>query len=309
MSRHGRSSSIPIPRTVASSTSPNRNIESVISIPFSAGVTRRPRFSAVSIPQSSTLADGSGSYGVRGSSSFATSPSTRPTARSLTLASAIPNRGSPRSTGTFEPRVIRADTARSPDNPCLPSSSTSPTRIRRSPFRASSAVRNSPGRGSTVPPAPLSSFPRPAYLEHSSLRHLLHTEAPPGRKVDSQAAEVDVFFTRPHSSMSPPSDSDDESNVSVPRDHPLPIPHIVVASSDSFQLPTRWSEQERHNSLSVSADGRDLNCHGAFFVGFTSFYLSSDNYKQDLLVTVRRMLQLLEQRIQFLRHAESTTMK
>jgi Ran-binding protein 9/10 len=307
MSRHGRSSSIPIPRTAASSTSPNRNIEAVISIPFSAGVTRRPRFSAVSIPQSSTIADGTGSFGVRGSS-LATSPSTRPTARSLTLASAIPNRGSPRSTGTFEPRVIRADTPRNPDNPCLPSSSTSPTRIRRSPFRASSAQRTSPGRGSTVMPAPPASFPRPAYLEHSSLRHLLHTEAPLTRKPDIHPTNIHVFMSRPHTSMSPPTDSDDESNASVPRDLPPPIPHIVVASSDSFRLPTRWSEEERHPNLSVSADGRDLTCHGMFLVAF-NFYHNLEKYSQDFPVTVRKMRQLLEQPIQFLQHAESITTK
>lgn len=273
MSRHGRSSSIPIPRTAASSTSPNRNIEAVISIPFSAGVGRRPRLSATSIPQSSTLTDGIGSYGVRGSSTFASSPSTRPTARSLTLASAIPNRGSPRSTGTFEPRVIRADTSRGSDNPCLPSSSTSPTRIRRSSaagVRAPSSQRRSPGRGLNVTPAPPVSFPRPAYLEHSSLRHLLRTEAPPSRNADGNMGEIDFFINRPNtsrSSMSPQTDSDDESNISVPRDLPPTLPHVVVASSDTLRLPTRWSEQDRSPYLSVSADGRDLTYHGKFPCG------------------------------------------
>jgi hypothetical protein len=274
MSRHGRSSSIPIPRST-SSTSPSRNIESVISIPFSPGSTRRPRLSGVT--QGASLSGdhrGTGtSHGVRGSSSVATSPPTRFTARSLTLMSAMRPTGSPRSPSTFEPRVIRADTSRNTGNPCLPSSSTS-TRPRRSSatgIRASNAQRRS-GSRSAAPPASPISFPRPAYLEHSSLRHFLQTESPPNipsRKSaeSSNIGDVHNFIGRAHYSMSPPTDSDDDSNVSPPRDVAPILQSIAVPSSDIIlRLPTRWSYQIRHPSLSVSSDGRELTFHGALYV-------------------------------------------
>jgi hypothetical protein len=67
--------------------------------------------------------------------------------------------------------------------------------------------------------------------------------------------------------MSPPTDSDDDSNVSPPRDvAPIPQPIAVPSSDIILRLPTRWSYQIRHPSLSVSSDGRELTFHGGLYV-------------------------------------------
>ncbi|KAG6918688.1 hypothetical protein DXG01_012506 [Tephrocybe rancida] len=262
MSRPTRSASIPIGPRSSTSLSPSRNIETVISIPFIP--SSRPRIVSAHVPQrSSTVDDHRGlgvSYGNRGNSSVATQSPTRSTARAMTTGSA-PGRGPSRSLSTYEPRVVRVggDGSRTVDATCLPS--TSPSRTRRTSgtsVRGTSASR--PISGHAVPqqhPAPVT-FPRPGYLEFSALRHMLHTDAPPtlppSRKTEASSRE-------PHP-LPANLDSDDESNVSPPREFPsAPLP--TLSQDRILRLPTRWSDQFRHNLLSVSADGRDLTYHGA----------------------------------------------
>ena len=139
------------------------------------------------------------------------------------------------SNGTFEPRVIRppgASRGSCVDVPLSPST----TRIRRaSTSNISTTISSSQRAGSlafpqlsshqSVSPLPSVPFQRPAYLEHSSLKHLLQTEFPP---------------------LLPPSRYGHGSNTLNP----------------VLRLPTRWSDQDRHLSLSVSPDGCELTFVG-----------------------------------------------
>ncbi|KAG6857659.1 hypothetical protein H0H87_010228 [Tephrocybe sp. NHM501043] len=152
-----------------------------------------------------------------------------------------PGRGTVRSPSTYEPRIVRVggDGSHTVDATCLPS--TSPSRTRSAGV---TGVRDTtrPLSGYTVSaPHPLIVFPRPSYLDYSALRHMLHTDAPPSlppsRKTESHSRDP-----QPSSAMV---DSDEESNDRI------------------LRLPTRWSDQYRHNLLSVSGDGRDLTYHGA----------------------------------------------
>ncbi|KAG6837216.1 hypothetical protein H0H93_013084 [Arthromyces matolae] len=265
MSRPTRSASIPIGPRSSSSLSPSRNIENIISIPFAH--PPRQRITSSHVPhRSSTAVDDHRALGVSyvgraSTSSGATHPPPRPTARSLTLGN-TPGRGPLRSPPRFEPRVVRvgAEGARSVDPTCGPS--TSPTRTRRPSgveLRGTSASRSlSANTASTSQPSP-AAFPRPSYLDYSALRHMIHTDAPltlpPNRKTEQEVRE-----TR-HSPTT--LDSDEESNVSPPRELPPSIPQPTLSQDRILRLPTRWSDQCRHHLLSVSADGRDLTYHGA----------------------------------------------
>jgi hypothetical protein len=314
--RPSRSASIPIPRS-SSAVSSSRNIESVITIPF-APVGRRQ-----AIPQRHSIADDhtgvSPSYGARGSSSssaIATSP-IRSTARSMTYTGATHGRGSPRTTSTFEPRIVRATTesSRSVDAACLPSSSTSPSRTRRSSVangRATSTQRQVSSHVSTPPPPPVS-FARPAYLEHSALRHMLQTELPPAlppsRKTDTTTLDHQGYSA----AMSPPTDSDEDSNVSPPRELPLAPPPPPISQDQILRLPTRWSDQFRHTLLTVSGDGRDLTYHGSFYpllCGHLVLNLFVLRYFQKARRVVEIETQLpLGPYIRFPQHVEFITMK
>ncbi|KAJ7171807.1 SPRY-domain-containing protein [Mycena crocata] len=255
--RQSRSASIPIPRS-SSSTSPARNIESVISIPFTASYTAPPRprlASAQAIPISHHRSSDDPRASVRGvrNSPASISPS-RPSARSLThSSSSIPVRSSPRSSG-FEPRVIRADSPRSVDPACLPSSSSSLPRTRRPSATGPRAPSSHRTLSGPLPPPSTprpTSFTRPAYLEHSALRHMLQTDTapalPPSRKGGISRR-----------SLSPPTDSDDEGSPPPRRLTPISDPSPQV-----LNLPTRWSERYRHELLSISSDGRDITYQGA----------------------------------------------
>jgi hypothetical protein len=254
--RQSRSASIPIPRS-SSSTSPARNIESVISIPFTASFTAPPRprlASAQAIPISHHRSPDDPRAGVRGVRNSASSISpTRPTARSLTHSSpSVPLRSSPRSNG-FEPRVIRADSSRTVDPACLPSSSSSLPRTRRPSATGPRASSNQRTLSGPLPPPsalPSTSFARPAYLEHSALRHMLQTEAPPSLPPSRKSGVL-------RRSLSPPSDSEDEGSPP-----PRRITPTVDPSPQVLNLPTRWSERYRHELLSISPDGRDVTYQG-----------------------------------------------
>ncbi|KIK70347.1 hypothetical protein GYMLUDRAFT_253738 [Collybiopsis luxurians FD-317 M1] len=260
-SRPSRSASIPIPRSSVS-TSPARNIESVISIPFIT-TGGRPRLQSQGTRTTSDDHRGVGvAHGVRGSSSSALSTSpVRPTARSFTQPIGSHFHTPSRSTTTFEPRIIRAESSRNIDPSCLPShsSATSPVRTRRASTvatRTPSVQRNRSTSISQSRSAPIT-FPPPAYLDHSSFKHLLQTEGPASALLGSKA-DPD---TRSYSgAMSPATDSDDDSNASPPPSEP---PVISVASPDqTMRLPTRWSHEYRHQSLNLSENGRELSFAG-----------------------------------------------
>ena len=144
---------------------------------------------------------------------------------------------------SFEPRVIRA-APESSHPPCQPLNSRSSSILRPAASQSIPSVQHS-----TSP-----SFLRPSYLENSAFRQLLLLEQPlytiPSRKLDSM---------RTHPSALPASsDSDDDSTATPPRDTVLPPKEY------SFKLPTCWSDQDRHNLLNVSLNGRELSYQGSF---------------------------------------------
>ncbi|KAJ7071552.1 SPRY-domain-containing protein [Mycena amicta] len=262
MSRSSRSASIPIPRNPTSS-SPARNIESVISLPFgSASYTASPRSRGpqpIPITLNRSAEDSrAGVRSVRSTIAASISP-TRPAVRSLAQSSpSITTRNSPRS--PFEPRVIRADSPRSvaTDPACLSTSPTSPLARPRRPSssatapRASSSQRSPSGTAQNTPASQTTAFTRPAYLEESAMRHLLQTEAPPAILPTRKPGQPS------RRSLSPSSDSEEEG--SPPPQRPTPT---LNASPEVLHLPTRWNEHCRHESLSISPDGRDITFQGA----------------------------------------------
>ncbi|KAF9493903.1 SPRY-domain-containing protein [Pleurotus eryngii] len=115
-------------------------------------------------------------------------------------------------------------------------------------------------------PAPTvpSNFARPAYLELSALRHLLHTEEPlslPARKVES--VTPGGASPSPYAALS---ESDEESDGTPPRDVRATSRRRAPPSTYTV-LPSRWSEETRHQSLTVSAEGRELTFHGQSSTG------------------------------------------
>jgi Ran-binding protein 9/10 len=205
---------------------------------------------------------------------------------------------SPSHSSTF-PRIIRASnapdtlpaqssSASRSDIACTPPLSNSPTRARRpsaGPLSLRSPNLHRPGSHTHTTlssphlalhqsPPP---FPRPPYLDHSSLRHLLQTELPPNLPPSRYTSTIYPFVPRPQQTSIPPAlidDSDAESTTASPPPGLPPSPPAsasakslsetvsLVSSSPVFRLPTRWSEQDRHTYLSVSADGRELTYHG-----------------------------------------------
>lgn len=127
-------------------------------------------------------------------------------------------------------------------------------------------------------------FPTPTYLRHSALRHLLRTDAPPSfpsNKYDASIADSFENKEQRNRHTTPPSDSDDDSeasfgafsrNMARNRDRGRGRdrePTTTYASSSPLsspapiqRLPTRWSEQDRNSSLTISQDGRELHFHG-----------------------------------------------
>ncbi|KAF5392559.1 hypothetical protein D9757_002118 [Collybiopsis confluens] len=261
-SRPPRSASIPIPRASVS-TSLNRNIESLISIPFITNGARPRLQSQGNRTASDDHHRGVGvAHGVRGASSSAVSTSpVRATARSFTQPVGSHFRTPSRSAATHEPRIIRAESSRNIDPSCLPShsSSNSPVRTRRPSTAAVQAPSIQRNRSTSISQSRSTpaSFPPPAYLDHSSFKHFFQTESPVSSLVGSKADSD----SRTYSGVrSPPIDSDDDSNASPPPREP---PVMSVASPDQpMRLPTRWSHEYRHSSLNLSENGRDLSFAG-----------------------------------------------
>ncbi|KAG2129772.1 hypothetical protein DEU56DRAFT_816636 [Suillus clintonianus] len=257
-SRPARTASIPVPPRGGISISPARNIESVISIPFAPSPQSRPRLVNPGWPQRSPT---TGISSIRGSSSMAvaSSPPMRSTARSFTQPNPVLLSG----TGTtpthiyYEPRVIRVD------NTCPTSS---PSRVRRSSaagVRAPSAQRPAMAQPLPTDSAP---FPRPAYLDHSALRHLLQTDSPSQlpSSPNPDSAVIRTEYARRRAQRSPSFDSDEE-DTSPPAELPSRQQQETnpLISSALLRLPTRWSDEYRSPMLSVSADGRDLTYQGS----------------------------------------------
>ena len=228
---------------------------------------------------------------------------TRPTTGSFTIGPPFSSSRANRSQTTaqtqtqmFEPRIIRAGSTSTPTTgaeaaaDCLPSSSsttanlsTSSTRTRRmsTTLPSLTATRHP----SAIPPASTSTdsqnsnfntsaiaFPRPAYLNHSALRHFLHTDATPTLPVarNPTSGELLAFFVSGASgrnaSLSPGrgmEDSDEDSDVGVGMSVPSGSTNREAKEAD-LKLPTRWSERIRHQSLSVGPDGRELTFNGIY---------------------------------------------
>ncbi|KAG2045275.1 hypothetical protein BDR03DRAFT_848151 [Suillus americanus] len=188
----------------------------------------------------------------------------RSTARSFTQPSSalLSGTGVTPAHAYYEPRVIRVDTT-CPTSP--------PSRVRRSSatgVRAPSAQRPAMAHSSVGPfPADPAPFPRPAYLDHSALRHLLQTDIPQlssSLKPDLVVLRTEYAGGRRRAQRSPSFDSDEEdtsppgemSSRQQQENNPL-------MTSALLSLPTRWSEEYRSSMLSVSADGRDLTYQGS----------------------------------------------
>ncbi|KAI0638786.1 SPRY-domain-containing protein [Trametes polyzona] len=284
MSRQSRSASIPIP---PSSTA--RSLESVIPMSFSPSPASRQRLSSMTTPVSS-------------SPGRAAPPISRSVSASYSSALGGAPRG--RQTGpaqtpvpVFEPRIIRATTSPAPprDPACNTtySPATSPARPRRlsagvrsqSAFGSSSLTQRSAPQATHATPSVSQGFPRPAYLDYSSLRDMLHAEPTPSQLVQvarpapytvtpqdvrSSASPAPPSIPYPYfrRDLSPLGDSDDESTEHSPPPQPPALGAVTVLSTNTvLMLPTRWSEQDRTPALSISLDGRELTFTGPSCIG------------------------------------------
>ncbi|KAG7090737.1 hypothetical protein E1B28_009827 [Marasmius oreades] len=262
--RPSRSSSIPIPRS-NSSTSPSRNIESIISIPFATPARSRLPSDQGPFVRGTTHAESDHRGAGTSTSTNQSNSPLRSTARSFTQPPLIHTRTIPRMINVpFEPRVVRAESSRNLDSTFQPP--TSPTRLRKPSIgvRPPSTQRTTQETPQTFT-TPSTTFERPDYLEHSAFRHLLQTEAPsslpPARKSEHPPPNIHAY------SSSTSTGSDDDSNASPP---PREIPSStsasastpVISSDQVLKLPTRWSVQFRHHILNLSEDGRELTYQG-----------------------------------------------
>ncbi|KAH9855764.1 SPRY-domain-containing protein [Lenzites betulinus] len=280
--RPSRSASIPIP---TSSTA--RSLESVIPMSFSPTPASRQRLS--SIPTPASLGPGRGAPPISRSvsASYSSALSAVPRGRPAGPAQA--------SVPVFEPRIIRATTSPTPSRDPACNSPYSPSSSPVRPRRLSSGVRSQSvvSPGSLAPRSVLSThasqtsqgFPRPTYLEYSSLREMLHTELGPSPSTQAaRPATHSVASTDSRSSaspappaipypyfrreLSPVGDSDDESVATPSPPQPASLGAVnVLSTSTILMLPTRWSEQDRTPSLSISYDGRDLTFTGPSCMG------------------------------------------
>lgn len=196
------------------------------------------------------------------SSSFATSPPSL--VRSVPRASLSSSRGSPRV--PYEPRIVRASHPATADR-CLqpPVSTTHARRASTSPHQARSATRSSANTQADAPPLVVTTdtFPRPAYLDHSTFRDLLHTDPScSSLRRDASTLARTTPASSVASTMTPSTDSDDDHSTPPRRTvatTPLPAP---LQPQAVFSLPTRWSVTDRSNHLTISQDGRDLTYTG-----------------------------------------------
>lgn len=286
-SRTSRSASIPIPGSMS------RSIEDFISVPFSTTHSARARLvsgTRLHVPTSPERP-------LHGRSAVSASP-VRTLSGGYAAALGRPAVPHTASVPVFEPRIITTATPPRGSEPgCAPTPTTAPqstpSRARRAsvrrqsttgtPSAAPSTPRAAPPASSPAPSAP-TAFPRPAYLEQSALRDLLFTDAPPVHAATTLVEHVVAGGPAPAPSsrmgtpvpvpypylrreVTPGMETDDESNVSASpppavRATPAPAPGALLINP-ALRLPTKWSEQDRHHLLTVSADGRDLTFYGA----------------------------------------------
>ena len=231
----------------------------------------------------------------------------------------------PIGSGVFEPRVIRppgvscADVALQPSTTRNQRVSASNTLTaiplsQRAGFLASSQLSPHQSAG----PLPSVPFQRPAYLGHSSLKHLLQTEFPPLLPLGRYGNDIGVLDDHqnsrndtlpfPRRRRTPLIESDDEDPF-TPRELPPSVytyPPSSTALNPVLRLPTRWSDQDRHLSLSVSSDGRELAFVGKFRAHSR---VTANDCSQVCRVLVTKMQQQLAQTIPFHLHVESITTK
>ena len=245
--------------------------------------------------------------------------------------SVIPNAmlSRPPSSGVFEPRVIRPPgvSRGSCVDISLPPSATrnqraitsiTPTATPLSQ-RTGSLTSSQVSSHQSVSPLPGVPFQRPAYLEHTSLKHLLQTEFPPllppgryGNDVslpddDQSPRNVTLPFSRRR--RTPLIESDDEDPFTPSRELAPSVstyPPGGNTLSPVLRLPTRWSDQDRHLSLSVSSDGRELTFVGKFCAHPS---VIANCLSQVCHVSVTKTQQQPAQTISFHLHVESTTTK
>ncbi|KAG8907592.1 hypothetical protein FRB99_003516 [Tulasnella sp. 403] len=158
-----------------------------------------------------------------------------------------------------------------------------------------------PGGSSSAPPGALGtpSFPRPPYLEHTAFSYLFKEDLfsrPPlasslssPSKTSSRGAESSMGPNRSatgrrgpaslgympmqvhmHSNPSSPSPGNSDGEEGI--DYAMHSHHhshtnyrkiAVRPEEESFVLPTRWNEGDRHASIQISADGRELTFLGS----------------------------------------------
>lgn len=281
--RQSRSASIPIPPSSVA-----RSLESVIPMSFNPGAPSRPRLSSVGASTSPLLARSVPHPTRSASASYASAIATSPRGRTAGPAQSTP-------APLFEPRIIRATPSPNlRETPCNPpySPSSSPTRTRRlsSGFRAQGSHHPSiPTHRAPVPThvshATPQGFPRPTYLEYSSLRDMLHTDTTPSTlaatarpatysiatydsRASSSPAPTATSYQYPYMrrELTPVVDTSDEESTAT--SSPPSVGAVTVISTTTvLMLPTRWSEQDRHPSLSVSLDGRELTFTGPSCMG------------------------------------------
>lgn len=203
-------------------------------------------------------------------------------------------RGNIERTGTADqlPSGLRRDsTSMSPSRARRPSTSAAnPASVLRSP---ATSLRPTPASSSNTVPAlvqgPAASatapatFARPSYLDYSALRNFIQTDAspalPPSRYgVDNSSPSTSLL--RREATPFTDSDDDSESSIGVAgrgflrtrdsergRGRERASAYAAAASfvnpNPTLRLPTRWNEQDRNSSLTVSGDGRELHFHGS----------------------------------------------
>ena len=286
--RQSRSASTPNPAA--------RNIEQAIPMSFtmpSAQVgASRQRLVSNTRPLPHTLSD-RGMANISSRTNIANSPVGTITSGSYSSIVARPIVGNNNASyPPFEPRIIRASTSPSPpsnksDPTCYPGSQAPRVRRQSSTGRQPStyvsqptpSIRPVPPPTALAPPSGNSSshsshqvFSRPTYLDHSAFRHLIQTNVPapvqsaelPPTQAPSAPTHSHAFYPFMGRTSSPSMDSDEDSNVSR-----TPARSLHASSSKdawtgkaTFPLPTRWSEMDRHTSLAISPDGRDLRFCG-----------------------------------------------
>jgi len=137
----------------------------------------------------------------------------------------------------------------------------------------------------------LAPFSRPAYLDQSALRYLLHTgipQLPSSPKPELSHADYSAGGRRSQRSPSFDSDEEDMSHSGELSSQQ----ETILMSPAPLRLPTRWSDEYRNPLLSVSADGRDLTYQGQFIVKTADLRGMSHSLTQDLQETLGKVPQL-----------------